>query len=284
MHEAQYKGIVLKIKQFLKAPLELDKEVIRPNATYSYSVSDVAFLSQQWANQNNAYYFNLCDFLEAVYLRDTQQVNNFKEQIRTHEKIICPTLPIITDPTQEHLDTYWLDLFRELKSTLKNPLLEERRLVIPLQVVFPDMVSHAAVSCFNFKPQKDAVDVIVLEQHAQKKGKADYDADFDYTKGIQLHAKAWTEVMKLEDHGFLGIQSVNTFVNDDPICRRHDVCCVVATEVARQLLVAEDPMKLVQSGIKIAEAEVDTLHARNQELEKKYGKIWLKMMKDEKQK
>ena len=284
MHKIQYEGIILKVKQFLKCPLELDKEVIKPNATYSYTVSDFAFLSQHWAKENNAYYFNIFDFLEAVYLGDTQKVNDFKKQVREHEKIICPTLPILTDKEQEHLDTYWLDLFRELKSTLKNPLLKERRFVLPLHVAFADMIQHAAVACFNFKPQNDAVDLIVLEQHAKKKGEEGYDASFDYTKGIQLHARAWTEVMNSENNGFLGIKSVNTFVNDEPICRRHDVCCVVASEVTRQLLASDDPMKLAKSGIKISNAEVDTLHARNQELEAKYGNTWLNVVKNDKQK
>ena len=283
MRDDQYKGIISRVKQFQKGPLELHNEIIKPNATYSYSIPDFTFLSQQWAKENNAYYFDIIDFLEAVHLGDTEKVNAYKKQLRTQEKVITSLLPLFTDKSQEQFDHYWLDLFRELKSTLKNPLLKERRMVVPLHIVFGDMVQHASVACFNFKPQKDAVDLIVLEQHAQKKGEPEYDAGFDYTKGIQLHAKAWTDVMKSENYGFLGIKSVNTFVNDKPICRRHDTCGVVASEVARQLLSTDDPMKLAKSGIVITDEQVDTLHARNQKLEAKYGYFPIVAVKSKKE-
>ena len=259
------------MKEFLKYPLELHQEVIKPNATYSYSVPDYAFLAQQWAKENGAYYFDVIDFLEAIHLKDKERIKVIKKQLMDQKKVIASPLPIFSDKTQGHFSRYWLDLFRELKSVWKNPLLDERRLVIPLHLVFTGMDQHAAAACFDFKPQKDAVDVIVLEQHAQKRGEPAYDAGFDYTKGIYLHAQAWTDVMQLEDYGFLGIKSVNTFVNDKPICRRRDICGVVASELARRLLKADDPMKLVKSGIVITDKEVDTLHARNQKLETKYG-------------
>lgn len=63
MRNDQYEGIILRVKQFLKGTLELHNEIIKPNATYSYSIPDFTFLSQQWSKENNTYYFDIIDFL-----------------------------------------------------------------------------------------------------------------------------------------------------------------------------------------------------------------------------
>ena len=174
---------------------------------------------------------------------------------------------IITDEAQKELSVYWLPLFTELKEIWTDSTFKEKRLIVPLQLVFGKMMSHASVACFNFKPKQDTVYVIVLEQHAQKKGEINYEADEDYTDGIKLHAKAFSAMM----NQLLKIGTVNTFVNEKPICRRHNVCGVVASEVSRRLLETDDPMALVKSGIAITNEEVDKLHARNQKLEAKHG-------------
>ncbi len=240
------------------------------NPKIGYGSADGNFLSQQWAKQNKAYYFDVLDFLEAMHLRDKNKLLSYFTQLSDKTKIITRELPLLTDDDQKILVPYWMDFLTVLKNVWTDHSLPERRLVVPIHLMF-GKIQHASVACFNFKPQKDAVDVIVLEQHAQKKGDPNYEADVDYTDGIKLHANVWSNIMHQKDNGFLGISTVNTFVNDKPICRRHNVCGVVASELAKRLLEADDPMKLAKSGIVITNEEVDKLHERNQKLEAKYG-------------
>ena len=271
MREEEYQNVIVTNKKFLKDPLTLHNMPVGPDAIYGYSTPDAAFLSQQWAKETGAFYFDVVDFLDAVHLGDTKRINTYKEQLRDKKKIITPKIVLGTNDDQTDLSWYWLPLFTELKEIWKNPLLEERRLVVPLQLQFGKLISHASVACFNFKPQNDAVDIIILEQHAQKKGTPDYEADFDYTDGLKLHAQAFLSAMHQKDCGLLGIENVKAVVNANPICRRHNVCGVVASELARRLLETDDPMKLAKSGIVITNEEVDKLHERNQKLEAKYG-------------
>ena len=271
MNEDEYQKAVLAGKELMESPLSLHNQPVSPGATYGYQVSDNVFLGRQWAKETGAYYFDALDFLDAVHQGDKKRISFYKNELRDKAKIITPVLALYTDKEQANLSTYWVDLFTELKKIWKNPLLAERRLVVPLQLQFGKMLSHAGVACFNFKPVQDAVDVIVLEQHAQKKGSPDYEKDLDYAKGVKLHASVWSAVMRQKDLGLLGIGTVNTFVNDKPICKRHNVCGVVASELARRLLKTDDPMGLVKSGINITNEEVDKLHIRNQKLEAKFG-------------
>ena len=267
----EHYDIILRMKQFLKLPLMLHQMPTHPNSTYGYTASDMTFLSQQWTKENSAFYFDCIDFLEAVHLKDTKRINHYKNRLKTERKIITAELPLFTDNFQKQESRYWLPLFSELKEIWKDTSLDERKLVIPLSLYF-GKTGHFAVSCFNFAPKKDEASVIVLEQHAQKKEKPDYEADVDYTDGIKLHEKLWAGMLHGKKPDFLlGIGTVNTFVNDNPICRRHNVCGVVASELARRLLETNDPMKLAKSGIVITNEEVDKLHERNKKLEAKYG-------------
>ena len=270
MHEDFYKCF-LKWKEYWakNSALNLHLEDIS-NPKIGYGTADGNFLSQQWAKQNNAYYFDVLDFLEAMHLKDKAKAISYMEQLSDKSKIITRELPLLTDDDQKILDPYWMDFLTALKGVWTDPSLAERRLVVPIHLMF-GKIQHASVACFNFKPKQDAVDVIVLEQHAQKKGEPNYEADVDYTDGIKLHANVWSSIMHQKENGFLGIGTVNTFVNEKPICRRHNVCGVIASELARRLLEADDPMVLAKSGIMITNEEVDKLHARNQKLEAKYG-------------
>ena len=139
------------------------------------------------------------------------------------------------------------------------------------ELVFPGISTYKEVQLGAVDKTLDGYEQEFKEQHAQKKGDPNYEADVDYTDGIKLHANVWSNIMHQKDNGFLGISTVNTFVNDKPICRRHNVCGVVASELAKRLLEADDPMKLAKSGIVITNEEVDKLHERNQKLEAKYG-------------
>ncbi len=271
MEDDIYQNLILVLKEYLKAPLTLHQLPIKKDAIYGYCQQDAASLFQHFAKKNNAFYFDIVDFLEAIHLNDQKRINRYKQNLLKYRKIITPELPIATDNEQKELSTYWLPLFTELKDVWKDPSVPERRLVLPLHLMFGNLIQHASVACFNFKPQQDAVDVIVLEQHAQKKGQPDYEADVDYTEGIKHHAGAFSAVMRQTNYNLLGIKTVNTFVNDKPICRRHNVCGVVASELARRLLEADDPMALAKSGMVITPDEVDKLHARNQKLQAKYG-------------
>lgn len=212
MHEIVYKNAVLTPKQFGNAPLTLHNKPTGENAFYGYDTSDTNFLSQQWAKETGSYYFDLNDFMEAVHLGNTKKIEQYKKQLKDKKKIITSDLVLGTNKEQTGLAyNHWESLFTKLKDIWTDTSLDERRIVIPLSLTF-GLGQHAAVACLNFKPKQETAEIIFMEQHAQKKGEAEYDAGFDYTKGIQLHAKAWTDVMKSENYGFLGIKSVNTFV------------------------------------------------------------------------
>ncbi|MGN0919926.1 MAG: hypothetical protein ACI4OR_04150 [Alphaproteobacteria bacterium] len=271
MLEEEYKNVILIHKKFLKDHLTLHTMPVGPESIYGYATPDAAFLSQQWAKETGAFYFDIIDFFDAVHQKDQKRINNYKTQLRDKKRIITPKIVLGTNEEQTDLSCYWLPLFTELKEVWKNPLLEERRLVVPLQLQFGNLICHASVACFNFKPSKDEASVILLEQHAQKKEEPGYEKDSDYMDGIKLHAQVFMSALHQTDCGLLGIKNVKAFINNKPICRRHNVCGVVASELARRLLKADDPISLAKSGIVISNEEVDKLHARNQKLEAKYG-------------
>ena len=274
MHERIYQNAVVLAKKFGNAPLTLLNKPVGKDASYGYEASDEDFLSRQWAKETGAYYFDLNDFLEAVHLGNTEKIENYKKQLQDKKKIITSSLILFTNKEQTALGAdHWVSLFTELKDIWANPSLDERRIVLPLSLTF-GLGQHAAVACLNFKPAQKSVDVIFIEQHAQKKGTPDYNPQIDYTDGLKLHEYWFGSLCK----NFVGMETVNTFKNDEAISHRRKVCGVIATEVARQLLATADPMKLAKSGIKISDAEVDTLHARNQELEAKYGPLPLEII------
>ena len=280
MNENAYRDIVLTGKEMAKKPLTLHKQAVGKDSSYGYPIADTNFLSKKWAKEAGAYYFDLTDFLEAVHLGDKQKIENYKEQLRTSNKIITSCLYLETDRKQEGLKygPYYEALFTELKDVWKDSSQSKRNMVIPLILDFNDMnenpktrmASHAAVACLNFNPKQDEADVIFLEQHAIKKGLLgpEYDyidtpENYDYTEGLQLHQELWESSLKND----VGIKQINSFKNNTPICPRTKCCGVVATEVARRLLEADNPMENVKIGIRIDEKEVDSLHMRNQKLE-----------------
>ena len=275
MHEIVYKNAVLTAKQFGNAPLTLHNKPIGENAFYGYDTSDTNFLSKQWAKETGAYYFDLNDFMEAVHLGDTKKIEEYKKQLKDKKKVITSDLVLGTNKEQTGLAyNHWESLFTKLKDIWTDTSLDERRIVIPLSLTF-GLGQHAAVACLNFKPKQETAEIIFMEQHAQKKGRPDYNAKIDYTDGLKLHEKWWGILAQKA----LGMKHVDTFKNDKAISHRRKVCGVVATEVARRLLASDNPMELVKSGIEIADKEVDKLHERNQKLEAKYGYFPLMVVK-----
>ena len=282
MNEQAYRDIVFIGKEMAKRPLSLHKQPVGKDSSYGYPVSDTNFLSRKMAKETGAYYFDLTDFLEAVHLGDKKKIENYKKQLRDSKKIITSCLYLETDKKQGNLKygPYWEAMFTELKDVWKDSSQGERRIVIPLTLDFNDMnegaktrlASHAAVACLKFNPKREQADVIFLEQHAIKKGLlgSEYDyienpENYNYTEGLRFHQERWEALLK----GVVGMKYIHSFKNDRPICQRTKCCGVVATEVARRLLEADDPTETVRAGIKIDKKEVDSLHMQNQKLEKK---------------
>ena len=268
METREYKKFILPMAKEYKKPLSLHQEDLCSTPPHGYQAADINFLYSLWAKENSAYFFDIIDFLDAVYLRDQKRIEKYKNEIKNKAKIVTSDLILHTNFAQNRATLYWVEFFTMLKDIWKSSKIKERRIVMPISLAF-GKIQHCAVACFSFVPSKKSVEIILLEQHAQKKGTPNYEADVDYTKGVQLHAKIWADIMQKN----IGIEHVNTFVNNQPICRRHNVCGVVASELARQLLITNNPMKLVTSGIVITSEEVTQLHARNQLFEASYCKI-----------
>ena len=130
--------------------------------------------------------------------------------------------------------------------TLIHEDVEQSRLVMPLTIVSDGKEAHGVALCIDAQKPKNHVDIMILEQHAQRdNGKLDYSEEIDLT---------------LQERG----AKVDVFKNDKPICRRQGVCGIVSLEVCKRLLQAENPMQKARLGtIKISDEQVDKLHADN---------------------
>lgn len=137
--------------------------------------------------------------------------------------------------------------------TLINEDIEQRRLVMPLTIVSDGKEAHGVALCIDAQKQKNHVDIMILEQHAQRdKGKLDYSEEIDLT------LQDLKKVFELRG------AKVDIFKNDTPICRRQGVCGIVSLEVCKHLLKAENPMQKARLGtIKISNEQVDKLHSEN---------------------
>lgn len=137
--------------------------------------------------------------------------------------------------------------------TLIHEDVEQSRLVVPLTIVSDGKEAHGVALCIDAQKQKNHVDIMILEQHAQRdNGKLDYSEEIDLTlQGLK-------KVFELRG------AKVDVFKNDKPICRRQGVCGIVSLEVCKRLLQAENPMQKARLGtIKIRDKQVDKLHADN---------------------
>ena len=265
MQKKEYEKFILPMKKEYEEPLGLHLEALGSRHPRGYWASDINFLHQQWAKKNGACFFNIINFLESVYLGDDKEIKACRKTLKRANKIVTSDLFLYTNLKQNKASVYWSDFFVKLQDIWKDGTQKEKRIVMPLSLMF-GKVQHCAVACFNFKPQQDEVDIVFLEQHAQDKEKVDYDAEVDYAEGVRLHLKIWADIM----HRILRISKVNTFTNTKPICRRRNVCGVVASELARRLLKSSNPMKWAKAGIRISYEKVDCLHAPNQKLEKSH--------------
>ncbi len=130
---------------------------------------------------------------------------------------------------------------------------DQQRLVIPLTIISEGKEAHGVALCIDSQKEKNHVDIMILEQHAQRdKGKLDYSEEIDITLS---YLKDFFKTFDIE---------IDTFQNDKPICRRKGVCGIVSTEVCKRLLEAENPMKKAKLGtIKIKDEQVDEYHHQN---------------------
>ena len=263
MKEEIYTGTVLEAKKRAQNSLTLNSQPAGLDSSYGYSIADTVFLSERQAEDAKAYYFDAYDFLDAVHKGDTQRIENYKKQLRKQTSIVMANLMLGTDKDQKTMtyDNYWMPLFTELKDVWTDSSVKNRKVIIPLGLMFKGKAGHAAVACLNFRSQKNAADIIFLEQHAEKKGTPNYDEHFDYTDGLKLYQDFWCEVLQHD----LGIKEVHTYKNDKPISHRKRCCGVIASEVRRRLLATNDPLASIESVVEEIPADmVDVLHKENQ--------------------
>ena len=141
----------------------------------------------------------------------------------------------------------------------KDIEVDQHRLVVPLTIVSEGKEAHGVALCIDSQKEKNHVDIMILEQHAQRDTKdANYIEKLDYSEEIDKtlsYIKRFFTALDVE---------ADTFQNDKPICRRKGVCGIVSAEVCKRLLEAENPMKKAKLGtIKIKDEQVDEYHHQN---------------------
>lgn len=136
---------------------------------------------------------------------------------------------------------------------------DQQRLVTPLTIISEGKEAHGVALCIDSQKEKNHVDIMILEQHAQRDKKdPNYSEKLDYSEEINMTLSYLKDFFKP-----FGVE-VDTFQNDKPICRRQGVCGIVSTEVCKRLLEAENPMKKAKLGtIKIKDEQVDEFHHQN---------------------
>ncbi len=158
--------------------------------------------------------------------------------------------------------TTWIDgknnfgmdeLINVAVTEMLNPKSPAKRLVVPLSIISPDKEAHGVAFCLVANKTTKHLDMIVLEQHAQRDG-----GHLDFSKEINAFLKKWQE--SLAQRGI----SIATHTNEAPICRRQRVCGIVSQEMCRRLLIADDPVRLTRDKIPIlTNTDVDELHRQN---------------------
>lgn len=143
--------------------------------------------------------------------------------------------------------------------TLTNEKYPQQRLVVPLTITSEGKEAHGVALCIDSQKEKNHIDIMILEQHAQRDNKKEnYIEKLDYSEEINITLSYLEKKFKA-----LGAE-VDTFQNDKPICRRQGVCGIVSAEVCKRLLEAENPMKKAKlETIKIKDEQVDEYHHQN---------------------
>ena len=140
----------------------------------------------------------------------------------------------------------------------KNDVLQ--KFVAPLTIYSSDKESHGVALCIEADRKNNAMNIMILEQHAKRDG-----GNLDFSKEVNMTLEHLKN--KFSETGM----QITTFQNDKPICREKGVCSVVSLEVCRRLLQSDNPLHIAKVGlIKINAEQVQRLHQENFQNYKKY--------------
>ncbi|MBO7053419.1 MAG: hypothetical protein J6W27_03230 [Alphaproteobacteria bacterium] len=214
-----------------------------------YSPADMNVLFEKWAGEQDAGFWNWIDLTK----------NPEHKPDMTKNRIITGVVYFLGNSGD------WCPL---LNHFAKNKITKEYRLVVPV-IIYPGQnsgkESHYCCMSFDFKPETDTVDIVLLEQHAMlDKSEKGYVEKLDYSDVIDFNLNNFINYCKR----ILNYTNVNVLKNKKPISRRQRVCGVVASEMARRLLLTENPSNLINSPAVLYDDDIDKLHERNQEIVK----------------
>lgn len=217
------------------------------NVDSGYSVSDMNFLIENLAHEKNVVFFNWTDVFE-----------NPQQQPILNESSIVSSVVYFYDNS--------LDWFQMLDYWAKDKITKESRFVVPV-IMYPKKTSgkesHYLVICFDFKPENNTVDIVLLEQHAMlDKTDKNYDEKLDYSELIDYYLSA----LKAYCEKLLGYTNVRVIKNEKPISRRKRVCGVVVSEIIRRLLSVENSSSLINFPVVLSDDDIDKIHKKNKNI------------------
>lgn len=194
-----------------------------------------------------------CGFLDTTAMLSAPTRKEALEMVAEacmYGKTITGEVPICPEERQYRLLE---DILQVSWVTLTQQDYDNRRLVVPLTINSKDKEAHGVALCIDSKKDENLVNIMILEQHAQRDGgKLDFSKEAETTLSV---LKTFFESC--------GVRA-ETYLNDKPICREKGVCGIVSAEVCRRLLRAYDPMRTARiGGIRYDAEAVKKLHHRN---------------------
>lgn len=239
-----------RLKTFISY-LKEGASLINKEVDSGYSPADINILSQEWAREQNAEFYNWIDLTESP----KHQPDMSKDKIITG---VVYFLGASGD---------WCPL---LNYFAKNKITKKHKLVVPV-IIYPGTNSgketHYCCMAFDFKPETDSVDILLLEQHAMlDKSEKGYIEKLDYSEVIDFNLNNFA----IYCEKILGYTNIHVFKNKQPISRINRVCGVVASETARNLLAAPNTLDIVNSPMSLSSEEIAKLHERNKKIVSKY--------------
>ena len=237
-----------RLKTF-KSITKQDSTLIDKNVDSGYSVSDMNLLIKEFAREQNADFFNWINVFEK-----TQYQPNLNQ-----DSAVSSVVYFYDDS---------LDWFKMLNYYAKSKMSKEFKLVVPV-IMYPKQNSgkdsHYCCISFDFRPETDTVDILLLEQHAMlDKTDKDYDEKLDYSELINYNLSA----LKAYCEKILGYTNVKAIRNEKPISRRKRVCGVVASELVHKLLSTKKTSDLINLSVVLSYEDIDKLHERNKKIVK----------------
>ena len=209
-------------------PANLKKE-IPYDVGYNWNATN--FVCSKIAKETPA-----CGFINTTELLKCQTENDAAAYLIAQSQqpnLIAGEIPINPENNQFILLN---DFIKVLHFALSNEnMLQVERFVANLSISALQKETHGVALCIDADKANKNLNIIILEQHAKRdSGPLDYSHEIDATLKYLQNC--------FHDIGF----QINTFQNQEPICRQEHVCGIVSSELCRRLLQAADPMKLAQ--------------------------------------